>query len=441
MKALRARLLLLHLGPVVLGGLVAVAIGAISGHPPSAAALIVIAALVAATAAFAALLVDWRIRRALGMLAEATRPRTGTYHAVPAEGTFNAIALSVANAVAEARAERARLAAVLERSADGVIAVDDEGVVRYLNPAARRLLEVGDRACDGYTFVALVRDHEIAGILQSCRESNAQESAIVEVGPLRRPIEAIFMPLEGAGAWKYLGLLHDLTEVKRAEGQRRDFVSNVSHELRTPLASIKAVVQVLADGGLDDTEQALELLRDVDREVDRLSQLVEEMLELSRIESGAVPFRFEPTSAADLCAEAVDRLSLQAERQGVALHWTAASGMRPLRADRERLLRALINLVHNAIKFTPPGGTVTVYARGCGDRAAIGVRDTGIGIPAEDLGRIFERFYKVDRARSSHGTGLGLAIVKHTVQAHQGTIEVQSEPGQGSDFRMLLPYA
>lgn len=441
MKALRAWLLLLHLAPVVLGALAAVLVGVAAGHPPGGVALVVIAAFMASAAVLAALIVDWRIQHALGVLAEATRPRTSTYHAVPAEGTFNAIALSVANAVAEARAERARLAAVLERSADGVIAVDDEGVVRYLNPAARRLLEVGDRACDGYTFVALVRDHEVASILQRCRESNAQESAVVEVGPLRRPIEAIFMPLEGAGAWKYLGLLHDLTEVKRAEGQRRDFVSNVSHELRTPLASIKAVVQVLADGGLDDTEQVLELLRGVDHEVDRLSQLVEEMLELSRIESGAVPFRFEPTSAVELCAEAVARLSLQAERQGVALHWTAAGSMRPLRADRERLLRALINLVHNAIKFTPPGGTVTVYAHNCGDRAALGVRDTGIGIPPEDLSRIFERFYKVDRARSSHGTGLGLAIVKHTVQVHQGTIEVQSTPGQGSDFRMLLPYA
>jgi two-component system, OmpR family, phosphate regulon sensor histidine kinase PhoR len=175
--------------------------------------------------------------------------------------------------------------------------------------------------------------------------------------------------------------------------------------------------------------------------VDRLSQLVEEMLELSRIESGVVPFHFERVYAEELCQEAVRRLAVQAEREGITLGWRVDEEMRPLQADRERLLRALINLVHNAIKYTPSGGTVDVYARDRAGTAVLGVRDSGAGIPRDEVDRIFERFYKVDRARSSKGTGLGLAIVKHTAQAHHGAVEVESTPGHGSDFRMLLPYA
>ncbi|HZQ39030.1 MAG TPA: ATP-binding protein, partial [Dehalococcoidia bacterium] len=257
-----------------------------------------------------------------------------------------------------------------------------------------------------------------------------------------RDVEAIFLPLQGAGGWRYLGLLHDLTAIRRSEGQRRDLVSNLSHELRTPLASIKAVVQVLAEGGFhEEDEGARELLGGVDHEVDRLTQLVDEMLELSRIESGQLPFQFESVDAAQICADAVRRLAAQAERAGVALRWNAEPELPALRADPERLLRAVINLAHNAIKFTPAGGSVTVEARRHGGMGEIAVRDTGIGIPQAEQERIFERFYKVDRARSSTGTGLGLAIVKHTAQAHGGRVEVESSPGAGATFRMLIPFA
>jgi two-component system phosphate regulon sensor histidine kinase PhoR len=356
---------------------------------------------------------------------------------------FNRMSTDLAQIVRESRAERERLAAVLERSADGVFAVDDEGRLCYLNAAARRVLEVEGNieTLSERSFVAVVRDHELDALMRRCRESGSQETQVIQIGSHRRAAEAIVLPLRDAGAWRYLGLLHDLTEIRRVEDQRRDFISNVSHELRTPLASIKAVVQVLADGGMEDEEQAREFLRGVDHEVDRLSQLVEEMLELSRIESGQVPFRFEPVDAGDLCADAVRRLAAQAERAGVALRWTAEPDMEPLQADHERLLRALINLVHNAIKFTPAGGSVTVEARRHDDMVEIAVRDTGGGIATTDLDRIFERFYKADRARASSGTGLGLAIVKHTIQAHGGYVGVESTVGIGSTFRLVLPCA
>ncbi len=362
----------------------------------------------------------------------------------PLAGALGAIEQNLGRAVQETEAERQRLAAVLGRSADGVIAVDGAARVRYLNAAARRLLGVAaDAAFEPpaeQSFVSVVRDHELAALLERCRTEQSQVMRVVRLGAQSRDVEAIFLPLRGAGAWQYLGLLHDLTEVHRSEGQRRDFVSNLSHELRTPLASIKAVVQVLADGGLEDEEEAQAMLAGVDHEVDRLAQLVEEMLELSRIESGQAPFRFGPVDAAQLCADAVRRLAAQAERAGITLRWSAEPELPALHADHERLLRAVINLIHNAIKFTPAGGAVTVEARARGEWGEIAVRDTGIGIPHAEHERIFERFYKVDRARASTGTGLGLAIVKHTAQAHGGHVEVESSPGAGTTFRLLIPH-
>jgi two-component system, OmpR family, phosphate regulon sensor histidine kinase PhoR len=455
-KTLRGRLLLTHLAPVIAGLVALLAIELLDGARDTGWLLLFGVAMIA-LAAYLAILAGRRIEERLLLLSDAVqRLGSGRFDArmagtvtatFPAEladlaDAFNSMGGNVERAVDEAQAEQARLEAVLERSADGVIAVDSDGDVRYLNPAASRLLEIADRDRSmGRSLMAVVRDHEVAAVLQRCRAVDGQVAEVVQLGTLRKPVEVIFLPLQGAGAWRFLGLLHDLTEVRRIEGQRRDFVSNVSHELRTPLASIKAVVEVLADGALDDEAQTRDFLKAVDHEVDRLSQLVEEMLELSRIESGVVPFHFERVYAEELCQEAVRRLAVQAEREGITLGWRVDEEMRPLQADRERLLRALINLVHNAIKYTPSGGTVDVYARDRAGTAVLGVRDSGAGIPRDEVDRIFERFYKVDRARSSKGTGLGLAIVKHTAQAHHGAVEVESTPGHGSDFRMLLPYA
>lgn len=348
--------------------------------------------------------------------------------------------------VRQIQSERAQLYAMLERSADGVLAVDAQGRLRFLNTAGRRILELHDDAVteaigQGRTFMAVTRNHELDSVLRRCRMEGLQKTQVLQLGRQRRDVDVIFLPLDGAGEWRYLGLLHDLTEVRRAEGQRRDFVSNVSHELRTPLASIRAAVEALLEGAIDEPDTGREFLDAVNREVDRLWQLVEELLELGRIESGETPFQFGAIPAGELLEEAVQRMNPLAERAGVALSWQIEAGMPPIRADRERLVRSLINLVHNAIKFTASGGSVSLWAGAQGAEAEICVSDTGSGIPAAEIDRIFERFYKVDRARTSSGTGLGLAIVKHTLQAHNGRIEVESEAGAGSTFRLFLPWA
>jgi two-component system phosphate regulon sensor histidine kinase PhoR len=220
---------------------------------------------------------------------------------------------------------------------------------------------------------------------------------------------------------------------------RREFIGNISHELKTPLASIKAIVETLQDGAIDDKKLAGDFLMKVDNEVDRISQIVTELTELSRIETGGVKLRLEPANLNQLIEDVITHLSPQAERKEVILLTDLASAIPAVQADRERIRQVIINIIHNAIKFTAAGGKVIISTQQSGESVIIQVADNGIGISTEDLRHIFERFFKADRARSSSGTGLGLAIAKHTVQAHQGNIWVQSEEGKGSTFSFSIP--
>jgi two-component system, OmpR family, phosphate regulon sensor histidine kinase PhoR len=249
-------------------------------------------------------------------------------------------------------------------------------------------------------------------------------------------------PVRGVAGAPVLLVLHDLTELRRLETARRDFVANISHELRTPLASIKALVETLEDGAIEDESVARHFLHQVDEEVDHLTELVRELLELSRIESGEVALQREPVAAADLIDPVVRRLRAQAERAGVVLTIAPLGDLPPVLADPGRTGHVLLNLLHNAIKFTPPGGTIAVTASRHGGYLAVTVRDSGPGIEPAHLPRIFERFYKADRARSSGGTGLGLAIAKHLVSAHGGVLTARNnDDGPGASFTFTLPLA
>jgi two-component system phosphate regulon sensor histidine kinase PhoR len=242
-----------------------------------------------------------------------------------------------------------------------------------------------------------------------------------------------------------------LTEIRRLDTVRRDFISNISHELRTPLASLKALVDTLRDGALEDPPAAQRFLDRIETEVDALTQMVQELLELSRIESRQVPLSMVPTSVADVVIPPTERLRPQAERASLSLNVDLSPELPRVLADTERVRQVVTNLVHNAIKFTRPGGQVSVRAYAAagdgrspvadrdGPTVVIEVADTGVGIPIDDVPRIFERFYKADRARSGGGTGLGLAIAKHIVQGHGGHIWAESIEGQGSTFCFSLP--
>jgi len=354
---------------------------------------------------------------------------------------FNRMADRLRGMVDSLADERSRLAAVLEHMADGVVIADGDGCVRLINPAARRMLETGERPALGQPFAQVVRHYRLIELWQQCRAGEEVPVELVEVGRSGPFVQAIVTPLQDAEPGSCLLILQDLTRVRQLETVRRDFISNVSHELRTPLASLKALVDTLRDGGLEDAPAARRFLDRMESEVDALAQMVQELLELSRIESGQVPFHLAPTSIFDVVLPPVERLRPQAERAGVEIRIEIPASMPRVLADRERVQQVVTNLVHNAIKFTPSGGSIQVSAEQREDDVLIAVRDTGVGISVADLPRIFERFYKADRARAGGGTGLGLSIAKHIVQGHGGRIWAESAEGQGSTFYFTLPAA
>jgi two-component system phosphate regulon sensor histidine kinase PhoR len=236
-------------------------------------------------------------------------------------------------------------------------------------------------------------------------------------------------------------MVQDLTRLRRLETVRRDFISNVSHELRTPLASLKALTETLRDGALDDPQAAPRFLNRIETEVDALTQMAQELLELSRIESGQVILNPATVPVERLLHTSVERMHLQAERAVLNLAINIPENLPLVKADEGRLEQVLVNLIHNAIKFSPPGGTISLGAAAEGRLVRFFVQDSGVGIPEDDLERIFERFYKTDRARSSGGTGLGLSIARHIVEAHGGRIWAESREGQGSTFYFTIPSA
>jgi two-component system phosphate regulon sensor histidine kinase PhoR len=345
------------------------------------------------------------------------------------------MALALSGRTTAVEAERARLAAVLDRMTDGVLIADAGGQVQFANPAVERLFDI--QKAVGRRVVEVLHQPRLIETWRSSRETGETREESVELSARKRFLQLVVLPdLQAGGS---LLLVQDLTRVRRLETVRRDFVSNISHELRTPLASLKALTETLRDGALEDPKAASRFLGRIETEVDALSQMATELLELSRIESGQVPLELKSVSAAALLLSAAERMRAQVERAGLVLRIDTSQDMTEVRADPPRLEQVLVNLIHNAVKFTRPGGEVILAAYTEENFVCFSIRDTGEGIPADDLERIFERFYKADRARSGGGTGLGLSISRHLVEAHGGRIWAESTEGQGSTFHFTIP--
>ncbi len=337
--------------------------------------------------------------------------------------------------LATSESQRSRLSAILDQLTDGVIIADADGRVRFANPAAKRLF---GSPLAGRSVVEAIRHHQLADAWHRCHETGEVQTESVEVPANRQFLQLIVVPDRDTRGGTLL-LVQDLTRVRKLETVRRDFISNLSHELRTPLASLKALTETLQDGALSDPEAGPRFLSRIHTEVDALTQMVQELLDLSKIESGQVELVLRKVVPLALLKSSCDRMRVQAERAGASLTLEDNGSPPEVNADAARLEQVLVNLIHNAVKFTRRGGSVTLSAKADGGEVIFSVRDTGVGIPSDDLPRIFERFYRVDKSRTGSGTGLGLSIAKHIVEAHGGKIWAQSREGEGSVFCFSIP--
>jgi two-component system, OmpR family, phosphate regulon sensor histidine kinase PhoR len=346
------------------------------------------------------------------------------------------------------------LATALE---DGVLVVEADRRVSYANSAVARLLGRIEGSVVGKTLMSTLRDLEAEQAVERALTTSEPQSVTLYAVRTGRTLRLTCQPIPEDEA-RALVVIHDLTRLAQLERARREMVANVSHELRTPIASVRLLVETLeSDPPPEVASRMLGLIQD---ELVAITQLVDELSELSQIESGRLALRVAQAELAPLIARAVERLKQQAERHALAIHVRLSPDLPPVLVDQDRIGQVLVNLLHNATKWTGAGGEIEISAQvasetidphATGKLASMGntswvrlsVRDTGIGIPADEIERVFERFYKVDRARTRDGggTGLGLAIAKHLVEHHGGRIWAESREGEGSTFHILLPTA
>lgn len=339
----------------------------------------------------------------------------------------------------DAERDRARQRTIFDSMLEGVAVLDSVGHIENANLAFRRLLGLtGD--LDGRPLTECVKNPDVQEFLRRVTTDGMVAGMELTLpGPPSRILQANGSHLSGDQG--YLLVVHDLTRLKELERTRKDFVANVSHELRTPIALIKGFVETLLDGAMKDPEHAARFLRTIARHTDRLTYLIEDLLTLSRLESGRNTLNRQSTGLHDLVEQVIEDLARMAGERQVTVENRVPSGL-CVQADAERLRQVFANLIENAIKYGREAGKVSVGARSAPGRGVEAwVDDDGMGIPDEARTRVFERFYRVDRARAREtgGTGLGLAIVKHIVQAHGGEVWVNSDVDKGSSFRFTLP--
>lgn len=348
--------------------------------------------------------------------------------------------MSIVNSKLQEQNER--MYQVIESLDTGLLMIDRNGVIKLVNQAFLRLFALPTEPMVGKHYETCLSAYSLRPQFVRCWESKASiRFEIPLASSPERMIEANLIPMgNGATQSGLLMICRDLTAFRHLEGLRRDFVANVSHELKTPLTSIVGFTETLLDGASSDPETCREFLQIIYKEGIRLQRLVTDLLDLSKIESKQVAIQLELVSIQMVVHEVIETLVEQ--MQAKKLHLLTDIPPLQVSIDTDCVQQILLNLLANAMNYTPVGGKVTVKVSKQPDYWQLQVMDTGIGIPEADLPRIFERFYRVDKARSrnSGGTGLGLAIVKHLVELHQGRIEVESEVGQGSTFTVQFPF-
>ncbi|MGH9777127.1 MAG: two-component system histidine kinase PnpS [Candidatus Acidiferrales bacterium] len=345
--------------------------------------------------------------------------------------------------------ERNRSAAVLGSMVEGVAVIGADERVLFCNHAFCQSVGAGMESCQGRTLLEVVRHTDLLAVIRRALATSEAVTSEVSFGGERPRTFAVTAalvhgePVRAAGAGGVVLVLHDISDLRRLERVRRDFVANVSHEFKTPLTAIQGFAETLLGGALEDAQNSRRFLEIIRDHAARLGRLTDDLLKLSQMEAGKLELDLRPVVVADLIDSCLETAQLKAGQKQLAVVVESSPSLPPVRGDSVRLREVLQNLLDNAVQYTPAGGRITVRAAASDGGIVISVADTGIGIPQADQERIFERFYRVDAARSREvgGTGLGLSIARHLVEAHGGRITVESEVGRGSTFSVFLPAA
>lgn len=355
--------------------------------------------------------------------------------------TFNYMAKNLRDTLIQVSSEKSKVETILNYMTDGVVAFNLKGRIIHANPASRELL---DREDMDLSFNRFASKYSMDITLEEVMYREAFSSKEISINVKGRYLDIYFAVFtdEQLNREGVIAVLQDVTEQQKLEMMRREFVANVSHELRTPITSIKSYAETLLDGTLDDSETAQRFLKVIDSEADRMTRLVKDLLELSRIDNMQMQWNIRKFEVEDLIREVAGKMKMEADIKGQSLKVLADDEIPVIEGDRDRLEQVFINLISNAIKYTPAGGSIRISAGSKSSCVYVKVKDTGVGIPKRDIPRIFERFYRVDKARSREmgGTGLGLSIAREIVEAHNGSISIESSEGNGTEVLVKLPF-
>jgi len=352
---------------------------------------------------------------------------------------LDALAESLSANISTMRAERDLLGRILESMQEGVLVMDDERRILLVNPSLREMLALSSEAV-GRIAIEVIRNAELQRLLETALASEGSHSGEIEIVGLK-PRRALVHAKAMSGQPGLLAVFVDVTDVRRLESMRRDFVANVSHELRTPIAAVASAAETLRRSALRDPEASVRFVDMIERNARRLHELVEDVLDLSRIESKEFKPRADAVDVGPIATQVIGTFRERIEKKRLVVKAVVPPGTPPAIADHRAVEQVLTNLIENACKYCPDGSSITVRVSDEGAKVRVAVEDTGPGIEAKHLPRLFERFYRVDagRTRDMGGTGLGLSIVKHLVESMGGMIGVQSTLGRGSIFWFTLP--
>lgn len=357
-------------------------------------------------------------------------------------GTLNDMAARLESKIRELSLQNQKLAAIFDSMIEGIIVVDREGRIVSVNASIERIFNVSAGVVRGELFLEAIRNNDLSALISGVLKGGGPVSGELT---LAYPVRGIFQinatPIfDGGSVNGCLAVVHDITEMRRLETIRRDFVANVSHELKTPLTSIKGFVETLLEGALDDRENNRQFLKIIQDHTDRIRDLIDDLLSLSHLESKEISLDKTPVNLRRQVEEVILGFRVQLKKKGIDMRNDVPEGL-TVSADRNMVVQVFTNLIDNAIKFNKDRGIITIRAELSGNTVRACVEDTGLGMPSRDLERVFERFYRVDKARSRElgGTGLGLSIVKHIIELHGGAVGVESTEGIGSRFWFTLP--